>query len=84
MEKKRGRDKERGGGSKNKSKDIISTIICTTVSMLAVNVKPYQESTAASCVIKPFCNVFHPLNGTPIIYTCTKQALRYLAALAGG
>lgn len=71
-------------GQKNKSKVIISTIIFRAVYMLAVNVRPYQKSVAASCVIKPFCNVFHPLDGSPIIQTCTKQALRRWLALAGG
>lgn len=79
-----GRVKETERVTKNKKIDIISTIIFITVYMLAVNVKPYQKPAAASCVIKPFCNVFHPLNGSPIIYTCTEQALRRWLAFAGG
>lgn len=60
MVEKDSRERERG----EKYKDIISTIIFMTACMLAPN---ESISAASSCVIKPLCNVFHPLNGSPII-----------------
>ena len=81
---RRGWRKREGEGEKNKSREIIPTIILIAVYMLAVNVQPYQESAAGSCVIKPYCNVLHPLNGSPIIYTCTKHTPCCWLALAAG
>lgn len=58
---------------KDNGKDIFVT--CNTCKNLHVNNECKPMSEISSSVIKLFYNVFHPFNGSPSIFSCTKEAL---------